>query len=278
MLPLTLGDTHANIEQKNCSKSFYYDATSGLCKPTCDVDRGTLGDDLIYVFIPIGMMGYSVAFLAACFNHKIMYAFKGFYCVFIGRYPSHLKHTCRFRFPSILLIYWLAAALVYDSGRLVQCCASDDYFENGDNPGVLCIAQGRFLNPALNICIGCYYSVDLILYFVACLLILFPLFHTMVLFTKVWFPVRSKNYLATYHHRIHFGIALLSLILPWIGVGAIAATTSESEASYTFLPLYGCCGLISSLLGLIVWKLVKHGTPDDTVSSCNYLHIYIQAL
>ena len=62
---------YESVDKKNCSGSFYYDNASGLCKPTCGVQNGNK-DTLVYVFVPIGMFGYIVAFITACFNHRIM--------------------------------------------------------------------------------------------------------------------------------------------------------------------------------------------------------------
>eukprot|EP00731_Ephydatia_muelleri_P017102 Em0010g200a len=129
--------------EKNCSTFFYYDATSGLCQPTCDVDNGD-EDDLMYVFVSIGMLGYVTAFVIACINWKIM-------------------------------------------------------------------------------------TLD------------------------------------AYRHRIHAGVVLLCIAMPWVGVAAIAGSNSVDAVFYASLPLYGSCGLICALVGLIVWKLMGQEMQKDKV-------------
>ena len=104
------------------------------------------------------------------------------------------------------------------------------------------------------------------MYFGGCLLVFFPLFHTIILFWSVWFPIYSKRTLDAYRHRIHAGVVLLCIAMPWVGVAAIAGSNSVDAVFYASLPLYGSCGLICALVGLIVWKLMGREMQKDKVS------------
>ena len=63
--------TNGSAQLITCSEYFYHDPPSGLCKPTCSVrTTGTLSTFRgLYMF---GIVGYVIAFIAACFNHKVM--------------------------------------------------------------------------------------------------------------------------------------------------------------------------------------------------------------
>ena len=90
------------------------------------------------------MLGYIVAFVASCFNRKMMQVFS-----FAN---TNVLISCnllssRYRFPSVLVLYWLAAAAIYDIINLFTCCTSEDYFQNQNHPSYSCLLQGQAPPP-----------------------------------------------------------------------------------------------------------------------------------
>eukprot|EP00731_Ephydatia_muelleri_P012504 Em0006g1398a len=217
------GVEYINNNKTLCSKLFYYDSTSGLCRPTCGVQIGSENKSITDVLLLFGIFGCIVAFVASVFNHKVMQ-----------------------KFPSILLIYWLVSGVAYFITDIVECCTTKDYFENSINPSLPCQLKA-------------FVSI-----FLGYLLAIFPLEHTLILFSGVWFPYMSKNIFSSTRKRLylHAFAVLMAFIAPCaVCAGLIAAymngsVTDVVQFYYSFVPLYGVYGVIAALVGLTVWKLM----------------------
>eukprot|EP00731_Ephydatia_muelleri_P012530 Em0006g1424a len=213
---LTNGSAHTNL----CSKYFYYDPLSGICRPTCSVQ--TTGTLSIYrAFHILAVLGCVTALITACVNHRVM------------RY-----------FPSVLLIYWVLSSMLYNIITLIPCCITGDYF---DYPYLLCRAQ------------------DILLFFLAYLLGMFPLVHTLILFWGVWSPLSSKDILGSARKKLllHIFLVLFALAVPCVVCASLLAVyltggiKSNTDLDYALVPFYGICGLTAALVGLTLWKLIK---------------------
>ena len=99
--------------------------------------------------------------------------------------------------------------------------------------------------------------------FLGHLLAIFHMEHTLFLFFGVWFPYMSKNTFSSTRKRLylHAFAVLMAFIAPCaVCAGLIAAYVTGSVTDvvqfyYSFVPLYGVYGVMTALVGLILWKL-----------------------
>ena len=107
-------------------------------------------------------------------------------------------------------------------------------------------------------------GVDFLLLFLAYLLGMFPLVHTVILFWGVWFPYYSKDFLGNNKKKLclHVWVLILSLAVPIVVCTSLIAVfmsggISSQDLGYALLPLYGICGFIAAFVGLTLSKLIK---------------------
>ena len=216
----TTDHTNGSADTILCSKYFYYDPLSGLCRPTCSVPI-TGSVSMYHVFPILSIFGCVTALVISCFNHKVM------------------RH-----FPSVLLIYWLLSNMLYNILTLITCCTTGDYF---DSPHLLCQAQDIlvfFLAYLLGMLPLVHTSV------------LFWGVWSPLSSKDILGNARKKRLLHVF--IVLFALAVPCLMCAsLVAVYTSGGMKSNTDLDYALVPLYGIFGFTAALVALTLWKLIK---------------------
>lgn len=217
------GRANESTSQKTCSKLFYNDPLSGLCRPTCRI-RTDNGLSPFYAFHAIAIVGSVIALITSIFNYKVMWCF-----------------------PSILLMYWLISGLLYNVIALVNCCTADhgDYF---NTPNILPCKVQAIVLFFLAYLLGMFPVAHTFFLFWG---VWFPLSSK-----DMYSSGRKKSCL-------HVLVLVFALAVPCVICASLIIVFSKGTANldYALVPFYGICGVNAALVGLALWKLIKVQSP-----------------
>ena len=156
----------------------------------------------------------------------------------------------RFKFPSVLLVYYLSPPLLQDISYFITVlrgnhllCVSSDLVESLENSTPFCQVTGDgYIYKVMHAsCFTIIYAGTM--YFIIPVIVsMFWLFHTITIFWKVWFPIHARKFEQRGNNKyLHIAVIVLALASSVLSVG-VAFGTGGFVISAFPPSLNGCYG------------------------------------
>lgn len=203
------------------------------------------------------MLGYFVAFISSCFNRKIMQVLStANKNVFISCIDPSIQVSVSI-FASYILVS--RSCNIWHSQPVYLLHIRGLFSESKPSELFLLIARYAWQAPSrVYIVHLCVYLTGVSFNYLEYLIVTLVLSHTLILFWNVWCPIQAQLVLKSRRqHHFHAAVLVFALVLPCIlCAGVILGHLLDAVYYAVSVPFNAICGMLTTAIGVIVWKLL----------------------